>query len=252
MYTADIPEPSAGCFNLIFADDNKQIVTYPGKSKNMLALKTQREIIKMNSYEKEWKIQTNKNKFQLVSISSTKPSNIEIDGQILPFNRKATILGLTINTHGIRPHINSRLGKAKSQLKKLKRFKNLQTDTRLRLYKTLIRPILEYPPIPLCVASKTNQQKIQRVQNVAIRAAAKERPGDPRSTNEQLHNVYNIEAINIRIHNQAQKIWTKLESININLIDQANVLTEEIARDHSWWPSVSRYLKQDPPESLYL
>ena len=91
-----MPEPSAGCFNVIFADDNTQIVTQPGRGKQMIARKTQREILILNNYEYKWKIQTNKNKSQLVSVSSTKPTNIVINNQILPFDRSATILGMTI------------------------------------------------------------------------------------------------------------------------------------------------------------
>ena len=91
LYTSDMPEPSAGCYSIVFADDHTQIVTQPGRSRQMLARKTQREIQKLNDYETKWKIQTNKNKFQLVSVSSTKPANIAIGNQQLPFNRSVTI-----------------------------------------------------------------------------------------------------------------------------------------------------------------
>ena len=81
----------------------------------------------------------------------------------------------------------------------------LSTQTRVRLYKTLIRPILEYPPIPICVTSQSNLLRLQRVQNIAIRVAAKEKPGEVRSTNEQLHYEHNLDTINTRIFDQAQK-----------------------------------------------
>ena len=43
-FTADAPKPSLGCFNRTFANDNTQVMSYPGKGKKMLAKKT--EILK--------------------------------------------------------------------------------------------------------------------------------------------------------------------------------------------------------------
>ena len=123
FYTHDIPRPSPGCFNIVFADDCTQLVTDPGKSKRFLARKTEREIEKLNLYEKQWKISTNKNKFQIISVSATKPATIMVDNQVIPFKASATVLGLTIRTRGILNHITSRIGRAKGQLQKLKRLK---------------------------------------------------------------------------------------------------------------------------------
>ena len=44
LYTADTPAPGVGCIDLSFADDNTQIITYEGRGKNILALRTSREI----------------------------------------------------------------------------------------------------------------------------------------------------------------------------------------------------------------
>ena len=45
--------------NVVYADDVTQIIRYRGRSKNMLRLETQREIGKINEYERMWKIRTN-------------------------------------------------------------------------------------------------------------------------------------------------------------------------------------------------
>ena len=63
MYTSDIPLLSEGCFNIMYADDITQIITYPGKSRMFMTRKTEREISKINSYETKWKIKTNATKF---------------------------------------------------------------------------------------------------------------------------------------------------------------------------------------------
>ena len=252
MFTADMPPPSAGCYNIIFADDSTQVVTYPGKSKLMLARRTEREVEKINKYEQEWKIQTNKNKFQVISVSSTKPINIQIDNQRRPFDRTATILGLTISTYGIKSHIKQRTGRARSQLQKLKRFKQLKSETRIRLYKALIRPILEYPSIPICVSSQTSLREIQRVQNIAIRGAAKEKPNETRSTNQQLHEKFKVEAINTRIYNQAKTTWQKMEILYPELINSLSESVESTPKDHAWWPSTCRFISNPPPEPIFI
>ena len=47
FYTHDLPLPSAGCHEIIFADDHTQVITHPNKRKASLALKTVREIEKV-------------------------------------------------------------------------------------------------------------------------------------------------------------------------------------------------------------
>ena len=69
FYTADMPPAGPGCLNIGFADDITQVITYPGKSRGMLARRITREIVKINNYEKQWKIQTSKPKFKLVSMA---------------------------------------------------------------------------------------------------------------------------------------------------------------------------------------
>ena len=71
LYTADLPPPGQGCIDVSFADDITQIIIYPGREKEALARKSATEISRINQYEKAWKIRTNNNKFQLLSISAT-------------------------------------------------------------------------------------------------------------------------------------------------------------------------------------
>lgn len=58
VYTYDIPSSHTG-INISYADDITQIVPYPRKSKEMLRLRTQREIDKINKYERIGRIKTN-------------------------------------------------------------------------------------------------------------------------------------------------------------------------------------------------
>ena len=169
FYTHDMPPPSMGCYQVQFADDHTQIITYFNKkNKRMLALRTAREIKKINQYEHKWKLSTNMDKFQLISISTRKPNDIIVDNHLIPFNNNCKILGFTFNSQGFVPHIRQRLFLANNNLRKLKRFKGLSTKSYLYLYKTLVRPILEYPAVLLSLTRKSNLSKLQAVQNKAL------------------------------------------------------------------------------------
>ena len=92
----------------------------------------------------------------------------------------------------------------------LKRFNNLTPKLKTTLAKTLLIPVLEYPPVPLCAISKTQKRNLQIVLNKALRFIDRNE-GDIISV-EDLHRKYNITPLNISIHNKACKIW---ETVNI-------------------------------------
>jgi len=135
FFTADMPEAGAGCYSIIFADDNTQIITYPSQSKNMMSRRAEREINTVNNYEKTWKIQTSIEKFKLISISKSKAAEIKINGNIIPYADTGKILGLTISRTGISSHLNNKIKQANNTLARLKRFKKLKPETNLYLIK---------------------------------------------------------------------------------------------------------------------
>ena len=56
FYTSDMPGPRHGGTGVMFADDVTQLVEYHHRSKNMLARRTEREIDRINTFKKKWKI----------------------------------------------------------------------------------------------------------------------------------------------------------------------------------------------------
>ena len=160
LYTSDIPPPGPGTTDIMFADDNMQVVTYPGKGKEGLARRTVQEIKRINDFERKWKIKSNQDKFQLLTISALKPHNVIIDGNQINFTNKAKVLGLTLTTRGLSSHIKERKVNASRQMVKLRRFKKLTAERKIALYKTMIRPLLEYPAVPICTTSKSNIKKL--------------------------------------------------------------------------------------------
>ena len=165
LYTADLPDTPGDTINIAYADDITQIIMNHTKSKKRLQIKTQREIQRINEYENKWKIQTNKNKFQLLSVSKIKPETVRVNNEIIPFKNEINILGLHMKRSGISAHMRYKLTQARVRKAKLKRFDNLNKNIRIHLYKGLIRPIFEYPNTPNCIMSTTNQKKLQSFQN---------------------------------------------------------------------------------------
>lgn len=148
--------------------------------------RTIQEITKVNTYEAKWKIKTNKNKLKIVPISVKKKNDIIIDGSKIEYSPHGKVLGLTMGRTGIERHINETINKGKSRLTELYRFKNLPTNIKTHLVKAFIVPILLYPSIPLVTTSRNKQNKLQKVQNKALRFAMNERHPYTRNT-KMLH-----------------------------------------------------------------
>ena len=251
FYTHDMPPPSDGCHQVIFADDQTQIITHPNKiAKRTLAWKTAREIKKISDYEKKWKIKTNRAKFQMISISIQKPREVRVDGTLIPFSRNARILGFNFNSRGFASHVKNRLRLAKGTLARLSRFRGLKTKTYLHLFKMLVRPQLEYPAVLLCRASKTNINKMQSVQNRALRRAYKDSP-PYYNTMEELHTRSKLEPMNVRLHRLANRSWDRLSNIDPQIIDQSAEMNVNGMRNHAWWSRLSTLINADSPAPRY-
>ena len=106
--------------------------------------------------------------------------------------------------------------------------------------------------VPTCTSSKAGPLKLERVQNVSVKKAAKEGKLRKRSTNESLHNRLNIEPINTRLYDQTNKILTKLRLHEPELVDLSNQLNAEQRWEHSWWPTVEIHISKDHPVPSFL
>ena len=163
IYTADVPTPRHNLSLNIYADDITQIVPNPSKSHRTTAARTSSEINIINRHEKTWKIKTNTTKTKVIPIGRRKTGDIILDnGDIMYYDQEGVILGLKISTTGYKTHVTNRVNKAKAELTKLFRFRELSTRNKRKLYLSLIRPILTYPTIPMCRIPKYQMSKLQR------------------------------------------------------------------------------------------
>lgn len=241
IYTSDIGE-IPHCEYFTYADDVTQVVTYPGKSKRFLQLYTERAIQALNNYEYKWKIRTNQNKFQILHISKQRPLPITINNRVIRFTNRAKLLGLTLKKTGIAAQVDEKTAQASTVLKKLRRFSKLQERTKLHLYKALVMPVLEYPPVPLNTLTNSNWRKLQTIQNRALRWIAGEQP--PYTTNAvELHHRYQLLPLNQRNYIIATRHWEKMRTHFTQEIE--DLLAIETVGTHAWWPA--SYIGVDAP-----
>ena len=157
-------------------------------------------------------------KFQTLNIARRTTHPIIADEQIIIYTNKATALGLTFSTRSITPQITTRRAMAMRTLNRLQRFRNLSTNNKRRLYKTIIRPQLLYPIIPLNTISHSSYRKLQQLQNKALRFIEITKRTD-RIPSTTLHTRNELPAINTYIHRRAIDAWTQLHDKNPDLYD---------------------------------
>ncbi|XP_037789972.1 uncharacterized protein LOC119585377 [Penaeus monodon] len=202
FYKADAERPRNNCAEVSFTDGNIQIIMY------VLATMTANEIGNINAFEKSGKSKAIKH------ISTTFYLSNKTEGRNCrpSFKNKVTILGMEFGTRGVSMHMKRRSAMANCQYTKLKRFGKMNSKIQLHFYKTLIRPILEDPAIPLCISSKTNIIKKQQFQNRVIRTARRNEEDNLLSTAD-LHSKYKVEPVNTRLLQEKSgtnyRSWTK-------------------------------------------
>ncbi len=250
LYTNDMPSAGPGCIDIMYADDITQIITTPSKSVGMMELKVEREIKRINRFEKKWKIRTSQEKFKIIPIARRKIKNIIVDGIQLNTCTSGKLLGLQLSYNGFTGHTITIKNKANAVLTKLRRFTNLTPKIKATLVKTLLIPILEYPPIPICAASITQKRKLQTVVNKAVRFIEKTTYEENIEllASEALHHKHNITPLNISTHTKARKIWETIQSTEPDIY--MNLLRTH-DNEHSWFPKASRIINSPMPEAIY-
>ena len=246
LYTNDLPLAGPGCCDVMYADDVTQIITADTKSKAMMKLKVEREINRINKFEHLWKIKTSENKFKILPLAHYKIKDIAINNKLIGKSNEGRLLGLKLKTTGITGHISDKINKATAALTKLYRFASLTPEIKTTLVKTLLLPILEYPPIPLICASKTQQLKMQRVLNKAMRFIF--RHDNRQFSLQQMHEITNIKPINISLHNKAKRIW---ETLRFTDEETYNTLTANTSPSHYWFPTSQTVIDSPTPDPIY-
>ena len=253
FYCSDIPPPIYyKNEDILFADDITQIITTPGHSQKMHAIQIKKEVERINNYEKKWRIITNQTKFKIIPVNNQIASRAELNigGKRQNYDRSGSFLGLEISNYGYTKHVDNIVNRAKIQLAKLKRFKQLSQQIKKRLYTTLIRPILEYPAAPMHALTWNNIKKIQTVQNKATRFITNTYYPTVISA-ENLHTMCNLVPMNVVLHERACAIWRNIGTQNYDMLLRLNQ-SEKGTLIHKQFPFSADVLEKNFPEPKYV
>ena len=144
---------------------------------------------------------------------TTQKITIKLFGEEIDHVEEATLLGMTITkTFNFRSHIKMAICKANRRLNLLRLLSGTSWGCKpkivMQLYKQYVRPVLEYGAIALLSAPKTTLEKIQLVQNKAIKIAYRL----PWCTStRKIHQLAQIEPIKNRFQSLANKFIHSLE-----------------------------------------
>ena len=188
------------------------------------------------------------NKFKILAVSKLKPANVIVDGRPMPFAREVKVLGLTIKRTGVSKHLT---GRSKHRAGKLRRFGSLSPHIQVHLYKSVIRPTMEYPSAIHGILSKTNMKRMQQYQNKMIRKAARRDQENENLTIGDLHAKFKIEAINVRLQKALKKLYEKMWMQYPEFVRQTENLNDDGAPDHYWWRRLSPGAVAEDEEPLY-
>ncbi len=242
LFTNDLSSSGYGCLDIMYADGVTQIITSPSKSTLMMKAKVEREIERISKFERNRKIKTSEEKFQIIPIAQLKTINIKVTGKEIETSKMGKLLGLNISTQGFVNHITRTINIGKGILSQLRRFSGLTPKIQTTLVKTLLIPVITNPSIPLCMASKTPKKKMQTIPNKAVRFI---HCNEQQQLNtDDLHIKYGITPLNILNYQRALNTW---ETIKVSENDQYNTLITPHNNIHSWFPKCSRIISMEQP-----
>ena len=198
-----------------FADDKIHIVRSKrrGLAVDSVAValgKLKKELLNTEKWERDWKIKTNVNKSVVLPVGCTlatveEAGGLSLEGEAVAFSTTLPILGYNFSTTAVNSsHVTKTVDRASFNLSKLSLFQTASPKFKLILYKALIRPLLEYPILQLHNSRAKYLNKLQLIQNKALRFIYNVKLSD-RVRVEDLHNRAKLDPINLRLSKLARK-----------------------------------------------
>ena len=204
----------------LFADDTSAW-RKDGKVKGSDKVLMQGEIDKIVNWAERWKmkINTSKTKSMVVSTSQADRSwdpEMIADGDKIKPVPDYPFLGVSIgNDLRFKKHIDKMVDKGKKRVNVIKCLSSKKwgnsLETQRQIYTQYVRSGLEYAsPSWDAWISKTDRERLQRVQNDALRSAAGLAITCP---TDFLHLETGVEPINIRLEKNSQVLWERYERL---------------------------------------
>ena len=206
VFTRDTPHAGADSINIGYADDVTQCVVYWGRSRAMGGRRLEREVRTQLEFERRWKISTNPGKLKAMHVGMRGAPPLVVDGTRIDWVPNAKMLGWEFGVFSSITGRRQRRARAFNVLASLRRFGALRWKVKRQLYYSLVRPVLEYPVVPLHLLARAPMLGLQRVQNSAVRwmLGVGRREG---YTSEDLHRRAGVEPLNRYLHKRAESVW---------------------------------------------
>ncbi len=72
----------------------------------MMKVKVERDIERISKFERQWKIKTSEEKFQIIPIARINTKKINVNNKKIETRKSGKLLGLDISTTGLVSHIS--------------------------------------------------------------------------------------------------------------------------------------------------
>ena len=167
IYINDLPDTSV-CQTLIYADDTKSFTANPSPTNTL----HQDDIDAKLKWSLDWQILFNPQKCKILHCGHSNPkTKYQMGTNTIEADQTEKDLGVTIdNKLNFTKHINSASAKANRTLTIIKQnFPYLDPDTFLTLYKSKVRPILEFASPVWNPHLKNHIRNLERVQQRATK-----------------------------------------------------------------------------------
>ena len=135
-------------------------------------------------------------------------------------------------------HINSLVSKANTAFKSIQRFRSAPTNVNLILFKSIIRPTYEYAPLPSFRSKKSHLNRLQILQNKALRFINGTRLID-RIPTAELHEKFNVENVKDRLLNLSKRQVNALYSGNLDHIQTLQNIIASLPHGQSLWQDIT-------------
>ncbi len=179
LYVNDLPNHVQDGYISLYADDTALCVSDEDPTYLQHRLKNLMSTVGKWYLRNKLSVNIDKTKLMLIGtpgmLSKMPNFDLEIDGILVEKVTTFKYLGIKLDHHlTFKDHIAYIKGKTFAKIKLLGRLcRNLDRETLMLLYKTLILPVLDYGDVIYHGMSKADAESLQRLQNSACRAILK-------------------------------------------------------------------------------
>jgi exonuclease III len=241
IYINDVPKRNGGNsthkeYTALFADDINYVCTYKSTDKENVTLIAQKYLDELEMWVNDWRLRLAPHKCsQLVMTRNKKTGgaqnlDIKICGEKINSESAPKYLGVLFDKYlcfkNQMAHIKEKTSERLNIIKILSYSSNmrLNTDTLIKIYKILVRSIIEYSCLLVNLISNTEMEALEAIQCNALRIIFKKSLND-RIKNEDLRAMANVESIKERLQKLSDKYFEKA-------ICTFNPMIDEIIEDY--------------------